>query len=84
MQHVYSAAHSVSDRADISWTIPEEAFPVFEIGVELTAGTVYLDCLGWRDEPLYQHPAAQAAAAVVRCGGARGLLRWMTLWRCLG
>ena len=52
VQHVYSAAHSVSDRADISWTIPEEALPVFEVGVEL-AGTVYLDCLGWRDEPRY-------------------------------
>ena len=83
MQHVYSAAHSVSDRADISWTIPEEALPVFEVGVEL-AGTVYLDCLGWRDEPRYISTRPPGAAAVVRCGGARGLLRLTILWRCLG
>ena len=52
VQRVYSEAHSVHERADMSFVIPQEAFPAFEVGVE-TAGTVYLDCLGWRGEPRY-------------------------------
>jgi ADP-ribosylglycohydrolase len=52
VQRVYSAPQAVDDRADLSFLIPEEAFPAFEVGVE-TAGTVYLDCLSWSGEPRY-------------------------------
>ena len=72
VQRVYSEAQSVHERADLSFVIPQEAFPAFEIGVE-TAGTVYLDCLGWSGEPHYNstRPAGR------RSGGSMWRRAWV-------
>ena len=73
VQRVYSEAQSVHERADLSFVIPQEAFPAFEIGVE-TAGTVYLDCLGWSGEPHYNstRPAGR------RSGGSMWRRAWVS------
>ncbi len=49
---VTSEATTVSGETTLCFEIPEEANPVFEIGVHLPdGGTVFLDSLSWQGEP---------------------------------
>ncbi len=52
VQTIRSTAEPVGASKEMTFQIPSEAYPAFEIGIE-TSGTMHLDYLRWDGEPSY-------------------------------